>query len=174
VTAVAILAGVVGVAACIDDLWRRRISNWIPCSAFAGGVILQTVQHGLRGAGSALAGALAGGCVFLAFYLLGGMGGGDVKLMAGFGALLGVKQLLHAALWTAGCGGLMALAVVAARAIRNLWARRNRARGRKLEAGELAVAPGVASDAGAGGTADSIPYAPAIAAGVWLSLVAAT
>lgn len=112
-TAVAVIAGLVGVAACIDDLWRRRISNWIPCSAFVGGVVLQTVQHGLRGAGSALVGALAGGCVFLAFYLLGGMGGGDVKLMAGFGALLGVKQLLQAALWTAGCGGLMALAVIA-------------------------------------------------------------
>jgi prepilin peptidase CpaA len=170
VTAVAVIAGLVGVAACIDDLWRRRISNWIPCSAFAGGVILQTVQHGLHGAGSALAGALAGGCVFLAFYLLGGMGGGDVKLMAGFGALLGVKQLLQAALWTAGCGGLMALAVIAARAMRNLWARKNRARVGKPAAGELSVTPGIAPDA----AADSIPYAPAIAAGVWLSLVAAT
>jgi len=174
VTALAVMAGVVGVAACIDDLWRRRISNWIPCSAFAGGVILQTMQHGLRGAGSALVGALAGGCVFLAFYLLGGMGGGDVKLMAGFGALLGVKQLLLAALWTAGCGGLMALAVIAVRAVRNLWARRNRAHGAKLAADSLAVAPGVASDAAPDETGDSIPYAPAIAAGVWLSLVAAT
>ncbi len=173
-TAVAVIAGVVGVAACIDDLWRRRISNWIPCSAFAGGVILQTVQHGLRGAGSALAGAFAGGCVFLAFYLLGGMGGGDVKLMAGFGALLGVKQLLQAALWTAGCGGLMALAVIAARAMRNLWASRNCAHGGKPATGELSVAPGIAPEAAAGGAADSIPYAPAIAAGVWLSLVAAT
>ncbi len=66
-----------------------RISNWIPGSAFAGGVILQTVQHGWRGTGSALAGTAAGAGVFLVFYLLGGMGGGDVKLMAGFGALLG-------------------------------------------------------------------------------------
>jgi prepilin peptidase CpaA len=174
VTAVAVIAGLVGVAACIDDLWRRRISNWIPCSAFVGGVILQTVQHGLRGAGSALAGALAGGCVFLAFYLLGGMGGGDVKLMAGFGALLGVKQLLQAALWTAGCGGLMALAVIAARAMRSLWASRNRARVSKPAAGESSVAPGIAPDAAAGREAGSIPYAPAIAAGVWLSLVSAT
>lgn len=173
-TAVAVIAGLVGVAACIDDLWRRKISNWIPCSAFAGGVILQTVQHGLRGAGSALAGTLAGGCVFLAFYLLGGMGGGDVKLMAGFGALLGVKQLLEAALWTGGCGGVMALAVIAARAMRNLWARRNRTGAGKPAASELSVAPGVALEAAAGSTADSIPYAPAIAAGVWLSLVAAT
>ena len=98
-------------AACIDDLSRRQISNWIPCSAFAGGVILQTVQHGLRGAGSALAGTCAGAAVFLVFYLLGGMGGGDVKLMAGFGALLGVKQLLASGLVdgglrrVAGCGG---------------------------------------------------------------------
>ena len=52
-------------------------------------LVLQTVQHGWRGAGSALLGTLAGASVFLIFYLLGGMGGGDVKLMAGFGALLG-------------------------------------------------------------------------------------
>jgi Flp pilus assembly protein protease CpaA len=94
--------------------------------------------------------------------------------MAGFGALLGVKQLLEAALWTGGCGGVMALAVIAARAMRNLWARRNRAGAGKPAASELSVAPGVALEAAAGSTADSIPYAPAIAAGVWLSLVAAT
>ncbi len=112
-TAQALLAGGVGIAACIDDLRRRQISNWIPGSAFASGLVLQTVQHGWRGTGSALLGTLAGAGVFLIFYLLGGMGGGDVKLMAGFGALLGAKQLFQAALWTAGCGGVMALAVIA-------------------------------------------------------------
>jgi prepilin peptidase CpaA len=162
------MAGVVGVAASIDDLWRRQISNWIPSSAFAGGVILQTVQHGWRGAGSALAGALAGAGVFLIFYLLGGMGGGDVKLMAGFGALLGVQLLLQAALWTAGCGGVMALAVIATREVRDLWTRSNRARAGKLAGGPLVGEPAHKTDS------DSIPYAPAIAAGVWLSLVAAT
>jgi prepilin peptidase CpaA len=166
VTVLAVLVGLVGVAACIDDLSRRQISNWIPCSAFAGGVILQTVQHGVRGAGSALAGTCVGAGVFLVFYLLGGMGGGDVKLMAGFGALLGVRQLLQAALWTAGCGGLLALAVIAARAMKSLWVRNRRA---------LAGDPArEASANSANGPADSIPYAPAIAAGVWLSLVAAT
>jgi prepilin peptidase CpaA len=104
--------------------------------------------------------------VFLIFYLLGGMGGGDVKLMAGFGALLGVQLLLQAALWTAGCGGVLALAVIGTRAIRDLWTRYSRARAGEPAAGELDVA--------AAGRTDSIPYAPAIAAGVWLSLVAAT
>ncbi len=155
-TAQALLAGGVGIAACVDDLRRRQIANWIPISAFAGGLALQTVEHGWQGLGAALLGTVMGAGVFLIFYLLGGMGGGDVKLMAGFGALLGAKRLLIAALWTAGCGGLLAVAVIAAGAVRELWWRRS--------------APGEGSQARR--RAETIPYAPAIAAGVWLSLVA--
>lgn len=154
-TVEALLAGGVGIAACVDDLRRRQIANWIPLSAFAGGLALQTVQHGWRGLGTALLGTVTGAAVFLIFYLLGGMGGGDVKLMAGFGALLGAQRLLIAALWTAGCGGLLALAVIAGGWMRDLW-RQHRA------PGEVSVARG---------RAETIPYAPAIAAGVWLSLV---
>jgi prepilin peptidase CpaA len=161
VTAQAIVAGAIGIAACIDDLRRRQISNWISGSAFASGLALQSVQHGWRGAGSALLGTLAGAGVFLVFYLLGGMGGGDVKLMAGFGALLGAKQLFQASLWTAGCGGVMALAVIAVGLIRSLWKRRSSHSGSEaVPANEVR-------------RTDSIPYAPAIAAGVWLSLVGA-
>lgn len=153
-TGQALLAGSIGIAACVDDLRRRQIANWIPLSAFAGGLALQTVEHGWQGLGSALLGTLAGAGVFLIFYLLGGMGGGDVKLMAGFGALLGTERLLIAALWAAGCGGLIALAVIAAGALRELWRRR--------APGETPVPKR---------RAQTIPYAPAIAAGVWLSLV---
>ena len=91
--------------------------------------------------------------MFLIFYLLGGMGGGDVKLMAGFGALLGAGRLFEAALWTAGIGGIMALAVLGWRALRG-----------------SAPAPGTLSAEEREREA-SIPYAPAIALGVWLSLV---
>jgi len=164
VTAQVWIAGVVGIAAIVDDLARRQISNWIPCAAFAAGLILQISQSGWRGAGSALLGTVAGAAVFLIFYLLGGMGGGDVKLMAGFGAVLGVKQLLEAALWTAGCGGVMALVVIAVSQLRRLWSGR-----RTVQATEA-----TASGAPARTRAESIPYAPAIAAGVWLSLVPKT
>jgi prepilin peptidase CpaA len=163
VTAQACLAGAIGIAASVDDLRRRQISNWIPVCGFAAGLALQTWQHGWRGAGSALLGTLAGAGVFLVFYLLGGMGGGDVKLMAGFGALLGAKRLLIAALWTAGCGGMLALAVIAARAILHLWRRRG-----------MAATDASGSAAQAMRQPESIPYAPAIAAGVWLSLVGAS
>ena len=163
-TAQAWIAGIVGVAAIVDDLSRRQISNWISGSAFAAGLILQTIESGWRGAGSALLGTLTGAAVFLIFYLLGGMGGGDIKLMAGFGAVLGVKRLLEAALWTAGCGGLLAFAVIAVRTVRDI--------SRKKSTVGAAPAQDANAASEASRRADSIPYAPAIAAGVWLTLVA--
>ena len=163
-TAQAWIAAVVGVAAIVDDVSRRQVSNWISGSAFVAGLVLQTVQGGWRGAGSALLGTLTGAAVFLIFYLLGGMGGGDIKLMAGFGAVLGVKRLLEAALWTAGCGGLLALAVIAVRSLRDI----SRKTG-KTGLGGAETQPDAGSESSR--RADSIPYAPAIAAGVWLTLV---
>ena len=147
------IAVLVGLAAMIDDLARRQIANWIPLSALAAGFGWQIGQSGLSGLLYAGIGTVAGFAVFLVFYLLGGMGGGDVKLMAGFGALLGFHRLLEAALWTAGVGGLIAIGVLSVRALRRAlgWTTSSTA---KLEQGQ-----------------DSIPYAPAIALGVWLSLV---
>ena len=137
------IAILVGVAAVIDDLMRRQIANWIPLTALAGGLLWQLASYGWTGLLYGAAGAAAGFAVFLIFYLLGGMGGGDVKLMAGFGALLGAGRLVEAALWTAGVGGLIALGVLGYRSLR----------------GSLSGKP------------EAIPYAPAIALGVWLSLV---
>jgi prepilin peptidase CpaA len=146
------IAILVGLAATIDDLARRHIANWIPAAALAGGFGWQIGQGGWHGALAALAGAIAGFTVFLVFYLLGGMGGGDVKLMAGFGALLGAGRLLEAALWTAGIGGILAVGAIAWKAIRRMTGR------------EVLESATEKRDA-------SIPYAPAIALGVWLSLV---
>ena len=164
-TAQSWIAGAVGVAAIIDDLTRRRISNWIPVSAFASGMVLQTIESGWRGSLASLLGTAAGAGIFLIFYLLGGMGGGDVKLMAGFGAVLGVPRLIEASLWTAGCGGIMAVLVMAGSSLRHLWNKRS-VGGREGES--------VGSGARNSGRVECIPYAPAIAAGVWLSLVPKT
>ena len=143
------IAILVGLAAAIDDLARRKIANWIPAAALVGGLGWQCRQNGWIGGVYALGGAAAGFAVFLIFYLLGGMGGGDVKLMAGFGALLGPGRLLEAALWTAGVGGILAFSVVTVRAARHMLHKERSER---------------ESD-------QSIPYAPAIALGVWISLV---
>jgi prepilin peptidase CpaA len=144
------IAILVGLAAMIDDLARRQISNWICAAALAAGLVWQISQSGWMGAAYGLGGAAAGFAVFLIFYVLGGMGGGDVKLMAGFGALLGAGGVMWAALLIAAVGGIMALGVIAWKQIRRL------AGGAKNEIGDKR---------------ESIPYAPAIALGVWLSLV---
>jgi prepilin peptidase CpaA len=136
-----------GIIASVEDLWRRNISNWIPACALLAGFVWQCSQRGWSGLGSAAAGAAVGFVVFLVFYLLGGMGGGDVKLMAGFGAVIGVGRLLEAAIWTAIIGALLAVAVIAVHSLRKL--------GKKERKGSPAA----------------IPYAPAITVGVWLSLV---
>lgn len=143
------LAFIVGGAAVVEDLARRTISNLWPVAALLGGIACQFYASGWRGIGAALLGAGGGFLVFLVFYLLGGMGGGDVKLMAGFGAMLGTGRLLHAALFTALAGGLIAMAVIGCDALL-------RALGRKREKRPLAI-----------------PYAPAIAAGVVLALFSA-
>ena len=143
------VALLVGGAAVVEDLMRRTISNLWPVAALAGGIACQRWASGWMGLGTALLGVLAGFFVFLVFYLLGGMGGGDVKLMAGFGALLGTGRLLQAALFTAVVGGILALAVIGFHTLQRKL--------RRAEAGPVVA----------------IPYAPAIAAGVWLALLAA-
>jgi prepilin peptidase CpaA len=145
------VAGLIGVAASAEDLLRRSISNWIVIAALVAGVGCQIFARGWVGIGYGLLGAVAGFAVFLIFYVLGGMGGGDVKLMAGFGAMLGASRLLQAAFWTALTGGLLAAGVLGFAAARR-W-----------------LVPGRADEH----RPVSIPYAPAIAMGVWLTLLSA-
>ena len=154
------IAILVALAAVVDDLKRRHIANWIPVAALAGGFGWEIGRYGWQGALWALAGAVVGFSVFLVFYLLGGMGGGDVKLMAGFGALLGTSRLLEAALWTAGVGGVFAVGVLAWKSLKKV-ARKSKSGAEPAQ--EVSEEQRLA--------ADSIPYAPAIAAGVLLSLI---
>lgn len=106
------IAAIAGLAAVAEDLRRRRISNWIPVFALAGGIVLHIAERGPAGVLAAAGGAICGFAVFLIFYLLGGMGGGDIKLMAGFGGLLGPERLWVASWWAAVFGAAIALAVL--------------------------------------------------------------
>lgn len=137
----------IGALATGEDLYRRRISNKTSAGALALGLGAQTALHGLRGLGDSLAGTCVGFVVFLVFFLLGGMGGGDIKLMAGFGAIVGVGQILQAALLAAMVGALFAMLYLLVRKIRGQS--KNRA-----------------------AAAEAIPYAPAITLGVLLSFAA--
>ena len=107
-----------GCVAVFDDLRRGTISNWVNLTAIASGLLYHSIHQGWLGLATASAGAALGFAVFLALYCLGGMGGGDVKLMAAFGALLGPRAILTAALLASVIGGLMAAACLVLRSRR--------------------------------------------------------
>ena len=104
-TAAACVATTLGVAAVVEDLRRRRVPNWLTAAGAAGGLAC-AAWGGWHGVGLAAAGAGAGVLMLLPFHWCGAMGGGDVKLMAAYGALLGPSGILLAAVFAAVFGGL--------------------------------------------------------------------
>lgn len=99
-------------AGAVCDLRWRRIPNRLTGAAFLAGVIVSTLLSGLRGLLDSLAAALLAGGIFAIMFFLGGMGGGDVKLMAAIAAFGGLARLPALLLATALAGGGLALAVV--------------------------------------------------------------
>lgn len=91
------------------DLKIRKIPNKITVPAALAGIVIGLIFSGLGGLVSSLAGLLFGLLIFIIPYLLGGMGAGDVKLMASIGALMGWEFTLQSALGTALVGGIMVI-----------------------------------------------------------------
>ena len=148
-----LLCVVVAVLASAEDLWRRRVSNWITLGAFVSGLAVHAVLGGWAGVWDSLLGGIFGFLAFLIFYLLRGMGGGDVKLMAGLGAIVGSERIGLAIVLVAMLGGLMAVAYLAGR---KLWE---------------TVRSGAQQPGGEPARKAMIPYAPAIGLGMLLTFV---
>jgi prepilin peptidase CpaA len=102
----------------IEDLRARRVPNRASIALFFAGLALAAMESGLRGIGLSLAGALAGSLIFVLCYALGGMGAGDIKLMAACGSIVGFHSVVSAALITALAGTIIALVTLAAGAFR--------------------------------------------------------
>ena len=107
------VAVVVALAAAFTDAQTRRIPNALVAAGAAAGCLFNTWTSGSAGLSRAVFGMAAGFCVFLPFYLLRGMGGGDIKLMAALGACLGALAVLQAALVASIAGAVFAIAVAA-------------------------------------------------------------
>jgi prepilin peptidase CpaA len=83
------------IAACIaTDIRTRRIPNVLSGAAILTGAALNTVYFGTTGLLGSLAGLLLPIAILLFPFALGGVGGGDVKMMGAVGALLGPSLAL--------------------------------------------------------------------------------
>jgi prepilin peptidase CpaA len=105
---IALLLSLVG---CITDLRTRRIPNVLTFGGAAGGLAFHLARGGAGGFLYAAEGWMVGVVVFFLPFALGGMGGGDIKLLAALGAWLGPSQAFWLAMYTGVAGGVLALMV---------------------------------------------------------------
>ncbi|MBS4197906.1 A24 family peptidase [Lederbergia citri] len=110
----ALLFAVIAICA-ITDVRDRKIYNKIIFPALILTFLLQAVLFGLDGFLASLAGFGTGFAILIIPYLVGGMGAGDVKLLAVVGAIKGVVFVLVAAVYMALIGGFIALAILVIR-----------------------------------------------------------
>lgn len=94
--------------------WRSgRIYNWLTLPGMLAGFLAQCGLFGWSGAADSFGGWLAaGGLMVVALALFPHVGGGDVKLMAMLGAMLGVEAGLETLLWTCAVAMIAALGIL--------------------------------------------------------------
>ncbi len=95
--------------ATFTDLRSRRIPNWLVYPFMLVGLCVSGWFHGVHGIFDSLEGFALGAVIFGILSMMGGMGMGDVKLLAGIGAWIGPSQLMVALVLTGMVGGVMAL-----------------------------------------------------------------
>ena len=104
--------GVTGVAA-FTDVRKGTIPNWLTYPVLLAGPILFWIAFGQQGLWDAGLGLLACGLVPFAMWRSGGMGGGEVKLLAGLGALTGVFVGIEIEFYAMAAGCVGAIVVLA-------------------------------------------------------------
>ncbi len=102
-------ASAIAMVGAIHDARSRRIPNQLTFTAIAAGFVVRAAVGGWLGLESAAWGALLAGGIFFLFFVVGGMGGGDMKLMAAVGAWAGVQQVTPILLAAALAGGVLAI-----------------------------------------------------------------
>lgn len=115
----AALAAVSACIACVFDIRDRRIPNRLTGPALLAGLLAHIYFAGWRGLADAVAAAALAGFIFLLFNLAGGMGAGDVKLIAASAAMIGLHPLGVLVISLALAGGLFAIVTAMVRGV--LW-----------------------------------------------------
>ncbi len=105
------------VAATATDLWKFRVYNVLTVPLLLSGLIYHAAVGGTAGLALSLLGTCAAALPFLPVYVKGGMGAGDLKLLAGIGCWLGPWVALHVVIFSGLITGCCSLAIT-------IWNRR--------------------------------------------------
>jgi prepilin peptidase CpaA len=99
----------------VFDVKSRRVPNLLTGPAILFGLLLHLSLGGWQELASAAVAGLICGLVFLIFYLAGGMGAGDVKLITAVGCLSGLHNITFLLALTGIAGGVMAVSLALVR-----------------------------------------------------------
>lgn len=92
------------------DLKERRIPNKVTVTAALLAIVINGLVSGAEGVEFSVTGAIVGGALMYFPYMFGGVGGGDLKMMAAVGAVTGVRIVCASFLFTAIAGGIIVVA----------------------------------------------------------------
>ena len=96
----------------VFDLRSSRIPNWLTFPSICFALSAHACFGGMNGVLFSLAGLGTGLGLFFLIYLAGGIGAGDVKLMAAIGAFVGLYGVLSCAWLAIIVGGVYAIAAM--------------------------------------------------------------
>lgn len=106
------LVSVILIVAAVIDGRQLRVPNWITFPMILAGWLASGVIYGWDGVQVSLWGTAIGLGLLLPAYAIGGMGAGDVKLLAGVGAWVGASQTFWAFMVSAIIGAIIAVVMV--------------------------------------------------------------
>lgn len=96
----------------ITDILQQKIYNIVVLPSILTVLFFHIYFSGLQGLKLSSLGFLTGLCILLIPYFLGGMGAGDVKLLAFIGAAKGTVFVLNTAIYMALIGGIISIAIL--------------------------------------------------------------
>ena len=96
----------------VTDLKNNKIYNMQTYPAMLCGLAIGFICAGLSGFVFSFIGLLVGGGLLIFFYIVGGVGAGDVKLLGAIGALKGTNFVIWTMFYTGLVGGAMALGII--------------------------------------------------------------
>lgn len=114
------LVTVVLVVAAVIDGWMLKVPNWITFPMIVSGWAYSGFAYGWEGLWGSLLGTAVGLALLLPAYAIGGMGAGDVKLLAGVGAWMWAANTFYAFCVSAVVGAAIAVGMVL---YRRAWAK---------------------------------------------------
>ncbi len=94
------------------DLKARKIPNKITITAIIMGIVSNTYNNGILGMAFSVKGLVVGFLLLIIPFVIGGLGGGDVKLIMAIGAIMGDYFVIQSIIYTGIVGAIIALVLM--------------------------------------------------------------